>query len=146
ALFDRTVEQNPKAVVTEYSWPASSCDPCPGGTSGLTNQDIVTLGKDVLPSTLGAQQQGSAGSGSGGSGPTYLPGPSTPISEVTVKQSDVTGGLPPEVVRRIVRQNQARMRYCYEQGLVKNPALAGDVKTKLTIDTAGAVKNVVDAG
>ena len=29
ALLDRTLEKNPGAVVTEYSWDASTCDPCP---------------------------------------------------------------------------------------------------------------------
>jgi hypothetical protein len=47
ALFDATVEANPSAVVTEYSWDARSCDPCPGPT--LSTQDILTLGADVLP-------------------------------------------------------------------------------------------------
>jgi hypothetical protein len=30
ALFDRTIERNPGAVVTEYAWDSMSCDPCPG--------------------------------------------------------------------------------------------------------------------
>jgi hypothetical protein len=47
ALFDRTVEEKPRAVVTEYSWDASSCDPCP--TPALTPQEIATLGGDSLP-------------------------------------------------------------------------------------------------
>jgi MYXO-CTERM domain-containing protein len=46
ALFDRTVERNPGAVVTEYAWDASGCDPCPGPT--LQYGDFVTLGADVL--------------------------------------------------------------------------------------------------
>ncbi len=46
-LFDKTVERNPGAVVTEYSWDASTCDPCPG--PALTEQDFATLGDDVLP-------------------------------------------------------------------------------------------------
>src|SRR5262245_27900146 len=46
ALFDRTVERNPGAVVTEYAWQASTCDPCPGPT--LTPRDFLTLGADVL--------------------------------------------------------------------------------------------------
>jgi hypothetical protein len=45
ALFDRTLEKNPGAVVTEYAWDASSCDPCPGPT--LEYDDFVTLGADV---------------------------------------------------------------------------------------------------
>ena len=46
ALFDRTVQQNPGAIVTEYSWAAGSCDPCPGPT--LDGNDFATLGADVL--------------------------------------------------------------------------------------------------
>ena len=46
ALFDRTVEKNPGAVVTEYSWDASSCDPCP--TPALDYSELMTLGQDVL--------------------------------------------------------------------------------------------------
>jgi len=46
ALFDRTLEKNPRAVVTEYAWQASTCDPCPGPT--LNYGDFMTLGADVL--------------------------------------------------------------------------------------------------
>ena len=47
ALFDRTLEENPGAVVTEYAWDAASCDPCPSPT--LSPAEIATLGGDVLP-------------------------------------------------------------------------------------------------
>ncbi len=46
ALFDRTVEKNPGAVVTEYAWQATTCDPCPG--PALDQSDFLTLGADVL--------------------------------------------------------------------------------------------------
>jgi len=46
ALFDRTLEKNPGAVVTEYAWDASSCDPCP--TPALEMNELATLGADVL--------------------------------------------------------------------------------------------------
>lgn len=49
SLFDRTLKANPKAVVTEYAWQATSCDPCP--TAPLSDADMVTLGMDVLPKT-----------------------------------------------------------------------------------------------
>jgi hypothetical protein len=45
-LFDRTLEKNPKAIVTEYAWGASSCDPCPGPTADVS--DLMSLGGDVL--------------------------------------------------------------------------------------------------
>jgi len=46
ALFDRTVQQNPGAIVTEYAWDASTCDPCPG--PNLDGTDFQTLGADVM--------------------------------------------------------------------------------------------------
>ncbi len=48
ALFDRTTAQNPGAVITEYSWDASGCDPCPG--PNLTGEHFWTLGAEALPS------------------------------------------------------------------------------------------------
>jgi len=56
SLFDRVVERHPRAVVTEYSWDASSCDPCP--IPPLEDADVATLGGDALPS---AGDQGSVG-------------------------------------------------------------------------------------
>jgi MYXO-CTERM domain-containing protein len=46
ALFDRTIEKHPGAVVTEYAWSAGTCDPCPGPT--LSAGELATLGADVL--------------------------------------------------------------------------------------------------
>jgi len=48
SLFDHTLANNSGAVVTEYSWSAGSCDPCP--EPPLTLEELVTLGADVLPS------------------------------------------------------------------------------------------------
>jgi MYXO-CTERM domain-containing protein len=47
SLFDHTLAQTPKAVVTEYAWSASSCDPCPGPV--LSRDELIVLGADVLP-------------------------------------------------------------------------------------------------
>ena len=55
SLFDRTLAKNPKAVVTEYAWQATSCDPCP--SSPLSPADFATLGADVLPSKVGPDDQ-----------------------------------------------------------------------------------------
>ena len=46
ALFDRTIEKNPGAVVTEYAWQATNCDPCPGPV--ISTADLMTLGGDVI--------------------------------------------------------------------------------------------------
>ncbi len=46
ALFDETVAKNPKAVVTEYAWQASTCDPCPG--PAMAPSELQLLGGDVI--------------------------------------------------------------------------------------------------
>ena len=47
ALFDATLEKaGGKAVVTEYAWQTTSCDPCP--VPPLQPKDLYTLGGDVL--------------------------------------------------------------------------------------------------
>jgi MYXO-CTERM domain-containing protein len=56
-LFDQTMAKHPHSVVTEYSWQAASCDPCP--TPPLSPRDLVTLGADALPSL--AQTPGGGG-------------------------------------------------------------------------------------
>jgi MYXO-CTERM domain-containing protein len=51
ALFDRTLEEHPGAVVTEYAWQASKCDPCPPNAVGggaLDPGDVASLGGDVV--------------------------------------------------------------------------------------------------
>ena len=45
-LFSETLAQTNNAVITEYAWDASSCDPCPGPT--LDASDITTFGADIL--------------------------------------------------------------------------------------------------
>src|SRR4051812_39281608 len=49
ALFDKTLEANPGAVVTEYAWtamPQQMCDPCPDQVPN--DGDMMTLGGDIV--------------------------------------------------------------------------------------------------
>ncbi|MFN0246040.1 MAG: DUF2330 domain-containing protein [Kofleriaceae bacterium] len=53
ALFDKTIEANRGAVVTEYAWdtqPSIKCDPCPPQVP--TDADALTLGADVIGGRL----------------------------------------------------------------------------------------------
>jgi len=72
ALFDATLKKNPRAVVTEYAWQATSCDPCPGPPLGST--DFMSLGGDVLPS-IQAQMKPSPNGGPSGAPPNGGPSP-----------------------------------------------------------------------
>ena len=54
-LFDATIERaGGKAVVTEYAWQTTGCDPCP--VPPLTPADLATLGMDVIDPTAVAGQ------------------------------------------------------------------------------------------
>jgi hypothetical protein len=49
ALFDKTLEANPRAVVTEYAWtaqPQLKCDPCPPEVPA--DADVMSLGGDII--------------------------------------------------------------------------------------------------
>ncbi len=53
ALFDKTIEKNPGAVVTEYAWtavPNYHCDPCT--SQDIANPDLMALGADVTGGPL----------------------------------------------------------------------------------------------
>jgi hypothetical protein len=55
ALFDKTLEANPGAVVTEYAWTATpqfKCDPCTDAV--INNPDLITLGGDVVGGRIAA--------------------------------------------------------------------------------------------
>lgn len=56
------------------------------------------------------------------------------------------GRLPPEAVRRVIRQNFGRFRACYQAGLLRNPALAGRVTTSFVIGRDGSVSSVSNGG
>jgi len=58
----------------------------------------------------------------------------------------LSGRMPAHVVQRIVRQNFGRFRFCYEQGLGKNPGLEGRLSVRFVIARDGSVSNVSSAG
>ncbi|MEO7036227.1 MAG: AgmX/PglI C-terminal domain-containing protein [Polyangiaceae bacterium] len=97
--------------------------------------------------TCGTGNCGPAGDGFargvGRTGPGHVTkGPSIRPNGV----STVSGRLPPEVVRRIVRQNYGRFRMCYEHGLRGNPNLTGRVAVRFVIGREGSVSNAANGG
>jgi Ca-activated chloride channel family protein len=51
----------------------------------------------------------------------------------------VTPGLDPEIVRRIVRAHINELRSCYNQGQVKQPQLAGSITIAFEIGAPSRV-------
>jgi hypothetical protein len=56
-------------------------------------------------------------------------------------EMDARGGLEREIVRRVVRRNEAKVRFCYEQALQADAELAGRVELKFLISPSGAVQS-----
>ncbi|MHB8417152.1 MAG: AgmX/PglI C-terminal domain-containing protein [Myxococcales bacterium] len=54
----------------------------------------------------------------------------------------VSGLLPMEAVRRVVDQHISEVQECYENGLLRNPGLAGKLVVEWTISTTGTVSRV----
>ncbi len=108
-----------------------------GRGEGIGLGNIGTLGHGA---GTGTGQGFGAGHGRlGGSHKTKAP-------KVRMGATTVNGRLPPEVVRRIVRQNFGRFRMCYEQGLARNPNLEGRVGVRFVIGRDGSVSNVGNGG
>ena len=95
-----------------------------------------------LGAVSGGMGQGIGGIGTGG-GASSTPGPTVQLGATA---ANVTGKLPPEVIRRVVRQHLHRIRLCYTQGLAKNPALAGKVAVRFVIAGNGSVSSATDGG
>ncbi len=121
SLLDHTLAQNPGAVVTEYSWGATKCDPCPGPDAALTAKELAELGTDVM----------------GGQDPSA---PSTPTQmSPVVRQGKATvkGPMDRDIVRRIVRAHINELRHCYGLGLATDPKLRGALELGFEIDKEG---------
>jgi len=56
------------------------------------------------------------------------------------------GRLAAEIIQRIVRLNDGRYRFCYENALRNDPSLHGRVTVKFMIDRSGAVAVAADGG
>jgi hypothetical protein len=70
-LFDATMDRmNGRAVVTEYAWQTTSCDPCP--VPPLQASDLATLGDDQFKNAPPSQQPQNIGGGYYGDFASYV--------------------------------------------------------------------------
>ncbi len=120
ALFDRTVEKNPKAIVTEYAWDASTCDPCPG--PALTSSDLITLGADVVNDS------------------------EAKLSNVKVDLQSAPKGVSEMVWKRVSVMLAARARGCHELRRREKPTIEGKLFARIAVDAQGAVTDASVSG
>ncbi len=111
ALFDKTLESMPSGIVTEYSWGANSCDPCP--TPGLNPSELATFGADAL-----------VGDGT--------PRP----KQVQVTMLPVEGE---PSVSPLLYGAQATMQSCYQRALESDPKVTGRATFRIETDQRGDV-------
>lgn len=101
--------------------------------------------------TIGLGSYGTLGSGTGqgygvGGGRGGLRGRTTSAPTVRLGVSQVNGELDTNIVRRILRRQQARVTYCYEKQLLVEPGLSGTVTARFEIDERGAVIDASASG
>ena len=57
----------------------------------------------------------------------------------------ILGSLDKEIIRRVVREHMAQIRYCYEKELNRTPGLKGKVVQKWVISASGSVQSATVA-
>jgi hypothetical protein len=68
------------------------------------------------------------------------------VASVRMAATQVSGRLPAEVIRRVVRQRYGSFRRCYERGLGRDPNLEGLVTVRFVIGLDGAVSSASGSG
>ncbi|MBN1771049.1 MAG: TonB family protein, partial [Deltaproteobacteria bacterium] len=107
------------------------------GGFGLVGAGAGSGGANAAGFGLGAV--GEPGHGYGTAAGPELSGRSGRTPDLRLGDATTYGGLSREVIRRVVRQHQARFRVCYEAALASAPEAAGRVNVRFTIGPDGTV-------
>ncbi len=107
-----------------------------GRGGGGTGEGTIGLGSTGL---IGKGGGGGTGSGYGRGSGAGFGGRGKRVPRVRQAKATVRGALDKDIIRRIVRAHINEVRYCYNQGLVRDPALKGRVSISFTISAAGKV-------
>lgn len=111
------------------------------GAGGLRGKGGGGSGKAVGIGDLGGRVGGPGEVGTGGMVEEKVP-------KAIVKQSapEVDGQMNANAVANVIRRGMPAVRSCYQRALKRNPALAGKITIRMSINTMGAVTNVdIDA-
>lgn len=112
------------------------------GTGGGGDGPAGLFGGGGLGTGLGSGSGAGAGRGSGGAGGRGAgsgSGRGEAKVQVTPGQPQVSGYLSAEQINRVVRANQAALRYCYESEVQRQRSLRGKVVVQWRVDRSGAV-------
>ena len=108
------------------------------GSGGGGDGPGSLFGAGDIGTGTGVGRGGGTGRGSGGVG---VPGRERREAQISVSRGSprVNGYLSPEQINRVVRANQAAIRYCYEVEVQRQPNLRGRVSINWRINLQGAV-------
>lgn len=119
-----------------------------GGNAGSGGVQSSLYGKGLVSAPLGAGGNmdggggyGTKGKGGGqaGYGKLSLVGSAGTMPIPMGREAIVGGGLDRDLIADVINRNLGQVRFCYEQGLQADPALAGRVAVDFTINGSGTV-------
>lgn len=120
-----------------------------GGTAGSGGVQTSIYGKGLVAAPLGAggNMQGGGGygtkgkgGGQAGYGQISLVGSAGTAPIPLGREAIIGGGLDRDLIADVINRNLGQVRFCYEQGLQGDPALAGRVAVDFVIGGNGQVK------
>jgi hypothetical protein len=126
-----------------------------GGLSGVGIGDMTGIGGLGTPGTnqptsgeIGHGTIGTIGRGADiPSGYGAGTGRSLPrTAQVRIKSSTHSGELHKDIIRRYVRRQMPKIRYCYEKRLNTQPSLEGEIVVDFEIDESGKTQSVKARG
>lgn len=112
-----------------------------GAASGDATGGLFGGGGLATGAGSGAGAGTGRGTGRAGAGAGAGAGRGEAKVQLTPGTPQVNGELSAEQIERVVRANQAALRYCYETELQRQRALKGKVLVQWRVDRAGAVPN-----
>jgi hypothetical protein len=110
-----------------------------GSGGGGTGRGTL-FGAGNMGTGVGVGRGAGGGRGSGGPGAAGRPREEVRVV-MTTATPRVSGYLSPEQIMRVVRRNQAAVRYCYENELQRQPNLRGRIEIRWRITRAGTVSS-----
>ncbi len=110
------------------------------GSGGGGDGPGTLFGAGNLGTGVGAGRGAGGGRGSGGPGAGGRPRQEVRVTMETATPR-VSGFLSPEQIMRVVRRNQAAVRYCYENELQRQPNLRGRIEIAWRVARNGSVSS-----
>jgi hypothetical protein len=113
------------------------------GLGGLGTRGSGPGGGGLSMNSVGLGALGTAGRGGGqsgyGEGVGGLGKKADRDINISAGSPIIMGSLDKEIIRRVIKQHLAQIRYCYEKELTRSPGLFGKVATQFTISKDGDV-------